>query len=161
MRSIFSERSSSCERLNRSSLFVAALSTRWQWVARGCHGNKCSLSLIRAVVFFYAENSFGPSDWPAHMVTFWCSVVLTYSLIIQCTTWSFPKVLRAACLMCWWLRFGSLLNRNPRLGVMSFGDNTVTLSEEHKLKYPLSSDPNNKVCEHCGAMLWIEETINC
>ena len=64
--------------------------------------------------------------------------------------------------MCWWLRFGSLLNRNPRLGVMSFGDNTVTLSEEHKLKYPLLSDPNNKVCEHCcGAMLWIEEATNC
>ena len=51
--------------------------------------------------------------------------------------------------------------QNPRLGVISFGDNTASLPEEHKLEFPLLSDPNNKVCEHCGAMLWKEETISC
>ena len=123
------------------------------WVARGCHGNKCSLSLIRAVVFSALKIRLGPpTGLHTHMVTFWCSVVLTYNLSSSAQLAAFHGF--TGCL-------SDVLDRNPRLGGLSFRDNTVTLSEEHKLKYPLLSDPNNKVCEHCGAMLWIEETINC
>ena len=138
---------SSCERLNRSSLFVAALSTRWPWVARGCHGNKCSLSLIRAVVFFELEIRLGP---PTGLHTWLRSGVRWFSHIVYHPVHNLQ--LSTGFTGC----LSDVLDRNPRLGVMSFGDNT-----EHKLKYPLLSDPNNLVCEHCGAMLWIEETINC
>ena len=37
----------------------------------------------------------------------------------------------------------------------------MELPEEPILEFPLLSDPNNKICEHCGAMLWKEEMINC
>ena len=37
----------------------------------------------------------------------------------------------------------------------------MELPEEPKLEFPLLSDPNNKICEHCcGAMLWKEETTS-
>ena len=40
----------------------------------------------------------------------------------------------------------------------------MELPEEPKLEFPLLqllSGPNNKICEHCGAMLWKEETTSC
>lgn len=50
---------------------------------------------------------------------------------------------------------------NPRLGVISFSDARTSLPDEHKLEYPVLSDPNNYTCPYCGAVLWKEEVINC
>lgn len=47
------------------------------------------------------------------------------------------------------------------LGVVPFGDLGVSLPEEHKLQFPLLSDPNHNVCGRCGAMTWKEEVISC
>lgn len=46
-------------------------------------------------------------------------------------------------------------------GVLTPGDISVSQPAEYKLENPLLSDPNNKVCVHCGAKLWKEETLGC
>lgn len=50
---------------------------------------------------------------------------------------------------------------NPRLGVQCFGDLSILVPEEHKLEFPLLSDPNNIYVSHCRALLWKEETLSC
>ena len=49
----------------------------------------------------------------------------------------------------------------PRLGVLTFGDLTVSLPSEYVLRAPSLNDPSNDICKHCNARTWREETINC
>ena len=138
-----------CERLNRSSLFVAALSARWPWVARGCHVNKCSLSLIRAVVFSALKIRLGPpTGLHTHMVTFWCSVVLTYSLShnLQLST-GFTGGLSDMV-----AAIRQSAEQEPTSWSHELWGQYSHSLRRAQVEYPLLSDPNSKVCERCGAM---------
>ena len=48
-----------------------------------------------------------------------------------------------------------------RLGVLNFGDVNVELPSEYRVRHLELTHENNKVCKHCGARFWKEETINC
>lgn len=55
-----------------------------------------------------------------------------------------------------------IVNRRPIenrcLGVLSFGDASISLPDEDKLKYPLLSDPNNVICSLWN-LLWKEQLL--
>ena len=48
-----------------------------------------------------------------------------------------------------------------RLGVVPFGDITVSLPSEHVLRAPPLRHESNNKCRHCHAWTWAEESINC
>ena len=49
----------------------------------------------------------------------------------------------------------------PRLGVVPFGDITVTLPQQHVLRAPALRHELNNLCTHCNAWTWAEEHMNC
>jgi len=49
----------------------------------------------------------------------------------------------------------------PRLGVVPFGDITVTLPQQHVLRAPALRHELNNLCTQCNAWTWAEEHMNC